>query len=258
MAIPDYSYPWYAKLLHMGMAGFGIAAFFMPKWSSTRHHWAEGSSFFDANVAREVLLIIFAVWAMSTMATALSTRFNLMSNVTICMVVFVMGLMADWIRTGLVRKELSDIQKMMHSWYYIFFPLILLSWTIAVKRFSHRKNTKVSIWEVHGVFSILFLSVVAKAISDHMAYVHLPPTSPWMDAVAKVLFNVKSFAAEVIYAAIPNWQQFWLADAIAGNKTIPNEYIGSALGYVGMFMVSFTLLAILMFSDRDIGSQEAS
>ena len=27
MTIPDYSYPWYAKLLHLGMAGFGIAAF---------------------------------------------------------------------------------------------------------------------------------------------------------------------------------------------------------------------------------------
>jgi len=27
MTIPDYSYPWYAKLLHLGMASFGIAAF---------------------------------------------------------------------------------------------------------------------------------------------------------------------------------------------------------------------------------------
>jgi cytochrome b561 len=27
MAREDYSYPWYAKLLHLGMAGFGIAAY---------------------------------------------------------------------------------------------------------------------------------------------------------------------------------------------------------------------------------------
>jgi len=27
MASADYSYPWYAKLLHLGMAGFGIAAY---------------------------------------------------------------------------------------------------------------------------------------------------------------------------------------------------------------------------------------
>ena len=27
MASDDYSYPWYAKLLHLGMAGFGIAAY---------------------------------------------------------------------------------------------------------------------------------------------------------------------------------------------------------------------------------------
>lgn len=27
MIIEDYSYPWYAKVLHLGMAGFGIAAF---------------------------------------------------------------------------------------------------------------------------------------------------------------------------------------------------------------------------------------
>ncbi len=27
MTVQDYSYPWYAKVLHMGMAGFGITAF---------------------------------------------------------------------------------------------------------------------------------------------------------------------------------------------------------------------------------------
>ncbi len=27
MTNQDYSYPWYAKILHLGMAGFGIAAF---------------------------------------------------------------------------------------------------------------------------------------------------------------------------------------------------------------------------------------
>jgi hypothetical protein len=247
-----------AKSLFVGMVVFGIIAFFMPEWSSVRHDWAHGSSYFDANVAREVLLIIFAVWAMSTMATALSTRFNLMSNMTICMVVFIMGLMSDWIRVGLVTMQLSDIQKMMHSWYYLFFPTILLFWVISIKRFSHRKNTKVSVVEVHGVFGILFISIVAKAISDHIAHVQLSPTSAWMNAVAGALFKVKSVVSEVVYAAIPNWQQFWLADAIAGNKTIPNEYIGSALVYVGMFMASFALLAMLMFSDRDIGSQEAS
>ncbi len=33
MTIQDYSYPWYAKVLHLGMAGFGIAAFFTGEFA---------------------------------------------------------------------------------------------------------------------------------------------------------------------------------------------------------------------------------
>lgn len=246
-----------AKALFAGMLVFGTVAFFLPKWNQTRYDWHTGSSYFDANVAREVLLIIFAVWAMSTLATALSTRFDLMSNLTICMVVFMLGLMADWVRTYLVEMNLSKLQEMMHSWYYVFFPLILLFWTITVKRFAQRKNVNVSILEVHGLYATLFLSVLGKAILD-MGKTDLPPPSPWMTACAKILFQVKNVLAEVLYAGIPNWQQFWLADAIAAKKTIPMTYVGSAFGYVGVFMALFALLAILLFSDREVGEQSAN
>ena len=58
--------------------------------------------------------------------------------------------------------------------------------------------------------------------------------------------------AKVIYALVPNWQLFWMADALAESKTIPWPYVAK----VGQYMLSslvFTLgLALLLFEDREL------
>ena len=41
-----------------------------------------------------------------------------------------------------------------------------------------------------------------------------------------------SWWAGVVYAVVPNWQLFWMADALEGKKSIPWAYVGKAFGYV--------------------------
>lgn len=58
--------------------------------------------------------------------------------------------------------------------------------------------------------------------------------------------------AEVLYGILPNWQQFWMADALAEEKTIPLRYIGPAFGYMLTYVGAALALALCLFEDREL------
>ena len=115
-----------------------------------------------------LILVFYAILAMGTLATALSTRLEFVSNLLVCSVIFVIGLMSDYL------------------------------------------------------------------LGRHAA---------------------ESFAAAAAYAAIPNWQLFSMADALAAQKRIPWEYVGFGAAYVTLFVGFFLVLAMLLFFNREVGRQ---
>lgn len=58
--------------------------------------------------------------------------------------------------------------------------------------------------------------------------------------------------AKIAYAITPNWQQFWLADALEEKKTIPWAYVARAAGYMGSYLVAALSVALLLFEDREL------
>jgi ABC-type transport system involved in multi-copper enzyme maturation permease subunit len=61
-----------------------------------------------------------------------------------------------------------------------------------------------------------------------------------------------SWWASALYTVIPNWQLFWLADALENQKSIPWSYVGQALGYVVGYLGASLGLALLLFEDREL------
>jgi ABC-type transport system involved in multi-copper enzyme maturation permease subunit len=61
-----------------------------------------------------------------------------------------------------------------------------------------------------------------------------------------------SWWASALYTMIPNWQLFWLADALENQKTIPWSYVWQALGYVIGYLGASLALALLLFEDREL------
>jgi ABC-2 family transporter protein len=62
-----------------------------------------------------------------------------------------------------------------------------------------------------------------------------------------------SWWASVLYTVTPNWQLFWLADALeTGKTTFPWEYVGKAFGYVVGYVGAALCLATLLFEDREL------
>jgi hypothetical protein len=58
--------------------------------------------------------------------------------------------------------------------------------------------------------------------------------------------------AEILYTVTPNWQQFWLADALEDKKTIPWRHVVEAAGYMGAYVVAAMASALLLFEDREL------
>ncbi len=61
-----------------------------------------------------------------------------------------------------------------------------------------------------------------------------------------------SWWASICYAALPNWQLFWLADALGDKKSIPWSYVVQAFGYVICYLGAALALALFLFEDREL------
>ena len=61
-----------------------------------------------------------------------------------------------------------------------------------------------------------------------------------------------SWWASILYAVTPNWQLFWLADALEGNNKIPIGYLAEAFGYACAYIGAILAVALVMFEDREL------
>jgi ABC-type transport system involved in multi-copper enzyme maturation permease subunit len=63
-----------------------------------------------------------------------------------------------------------------------------------------------------------------------------------------------SWWASVLYTVTPNWQLFWLADALSmGKSTFHWGYVSKALVYVAGYVGAALALAVILFEDRELG-----
>ena len=61
-----------------------------------------------------------------------------------------------------------------------------------------------------------------------------------------------SWIGTILYTITPNWQNFWLADAIENDKGIPWIYIRDAFLYMITFMVATITIGITLFDNREL------
>lgn len=61
-----------------------------------------------------------------------------------------------------------------------------------------------------------------------------------------------SWIGTILYTVIPNWQNFWLADAIEGEKGIPWSYIWISFLYMCCFMSILTAIGCCLFDNREL------
>jgi len=61
-----------------------------------------------------------------------------------------------------------------------------------------------------------------------------------------------SWWASALYTVTPNWQLFWMADALDEKNQIPLAYLGKALGYAAAYIGAILAVALALFEDREL------
>jgi hypothetical protein len=120
----------------------------------------------DWRMIRASVLLLFALWILSGIALACSTRWDAIPTLTLCSAVFMLGLMSDYL-LGIPAKDGSLI-------------------------------------------------------------------------------------ASFLYVVVPNWQLFWMTDALEEGKSIPLSYIGKAFLYTAAYLAASLSLALILFQDREL------
>ena len=125
---------------------------------------------FSWEIVPALILILYAVWAMGTLATALSTRLELVSNLLVCSAIFVIGLMSDyllgqaaensilaavlyacipnwqllWMADALAADKLIPLEYVLFGGIYIL-CFVALFVALAVSMFWHREIGRQSV-----------------------------------------------------------------------------------------------------------------
>lgn len=58
--------------------------------------------------------------------------------------------------------------------------------------------------------------------------------------------------AKFLYAVVPNWQKFWMADALGEGNRIPWGYVGTAFGYAASYVGAALAVGLSLFEDREL------
>lgn len=62
-----------------------------------------------------------------------------------------------------------------------------------------------------------------------------------------------SLWASILFPVLPNWQLFWIADALGADKSVPwVRYLSGALGYTVCYVGATLAVALWLFEDREL------
>lgn len=173
------------------------------------------------------LLILFAVWILAGLALACSTRLDIIPTLAICSALFLVGIMSDYMfgrRAAPVWRY--ELEQEMTSTRWSDSQKALLR--EMVQRYDRDHNGSLDAQE---------RAAITPADKARMARAGMGG-SLW---------------ASALYTITPNWQLFWLADALdSGKSTFHWEYVGKAFAYMLGYVGAALTVGIVLFEEREL------
>ncbi|HTL59672.1 MAG TPA: hypothetical protein VL361_28635 [Candidatus Limnocylindrales bacterium] len=173
------------------------------------------------------ILILFALWILAGLALACSTRLDMIPTLAICSAFFLLGIMSDYLfgrRADPVWRYALEQESLSTRWTESQKQLL----KEIVAKYDKDRNGALDTAERAGITS-----------EDKRRMTHAGMGGAWW--------------AGVLYSITPNWQLFWLADALdSGKTTFHWGYVGKAFGYVVAYVGAVLALAVVLFEEREL------
>ncbi len=196
---------------------------------STGFMFAEGyEGRLDPRLPWAALLILFALWILAAIAVACATRLDLVPTLAVCTAVFLLGLMSDYL---FGRRAAPAWQTFSAGTA----ELQAAPWNEAQKQ--------------------LLLGLVAKHDANRNLRIDHAEAANFTAeerAQLRAAGLEGRWWARAVHAAVPNWQLFWIADAMAGTGQGPRAYVARAAGYMVLYLGAALAVALLLFEDREL------
>ena len=241
---------------------------------------------FKPQVLMAALALLMALLVLSAVATAASTRLGQVMTILVCAGVFMIGLLSNYAigrhayqNTSVAMVQTSDPLRLVHEDFDTpgdIYTLLL--------RTPPKAEIKVGIPLYYGPNPNGFglagwgeqmegaaqggaeggaeggaLGVVVDGVDDRLLNLKLTGDSsyasrPPMPGDHLFLTPTRvNRAAAVVYAILPNFQHYWLVDAVSQNSPIPGSHLVRLAGYGGAQVVMFLALGVVLFQRRDVG-----
>ena len=181
----------------------------------------------DWQMVPAAILILFAIWMLAGLALACSTRLDMIPTLAVCSALFLVGIMSDYVfgrRADPVWRY--DLKEESGSG----------RWNEAQKTLLRQMADK---YDVNKDGKIEPAERLRLNAEDKARLAQAGMGGSWW--------------AEALYTVTPNWQLFWLADALeAGKNTFHWGYVGKAFAYAAAYVGAALILAVLLFEDREL------
>src|SRR5437773_12255364 len=202
-----------------------LAFVFIINFTKTTNRFGEAPNEVDWRLAPASVLILFALLVLAGVALACSTRFEMIPTLAICSAVFLLGLMSDYLFGRRAEPVwMSNLQTELND------PQLTAQQKGLLKELSEKYDQNRD--------GRLELAEQSLSAEDKQRLAQAGLGGRWW--------------ASVLYTIVPNWQLFWLADALEGKNQIPWSYVGRAFGYVVGYLGASLALGLLLFEDREL------
>ena len=173
------------------------------------------------------ILILFALWVLAGLALACSTRLDIIPTLAICSALFLLGIMSDY----LLGRHADPV------------------W-----RYDLQEEANSSRWSDNQ--KNLLKEMLEKYDQDRSGKLE-PGERERISEVDKARLRQAgmggSWWASVLYTVTPNWQLFWLADALdSGKSTFEWGYVAKAFAYAVCYVGAALAVAVMMFEEREL------
>jgi ABC-2 type transport system permease protein len=181
----------------------------------------------DWRMIPAAVLILFALWILAGLALACSTRLDMIATLAVCSAFFLIGLMSDYLfgrhSQGIWRRDMQ----------------------IEV---THTRRSEPQ--------QALLREMIAKYDKDDNGTLDVAERER-ISAEDRVRLTQAGMGgatwASVLYAITPNWQLFWIADALDAEKgPIHWPYLGKAFAYMVAYVGAALAVAVVLFEDREL------
>lgn len=267
-----WSFPQTASLLLLPLIllAYGVSLVFTKEW-----HVQPLLTDFKPQVSMACIAVLLALLVLSAVATAASTRLGQVMTIVVCAGVFMLGLLSNYLigrhayrneyvavvdtvepeletRAAFDRKGDVYIVTLRSPPTAEIRPGTPIFYGINPNGFALVASGEIGPdGEPRGVI----------ATEQEMRHLRLelegegplPDRPPMRGDHIFLGPTSENLAAGVVHAVVPNFQHYWLVDAITRNSPIPFSHLGLLTGYAATQIAASLALGVALFQRRDVG-----